>query len=51
MDISRSKELAEQMQTDGATPPGWTPEQFAARVRSDFTTFKKLATDKNIVVD
>ncbi|MBU3738823.1 MAG: tripartite tricarboxylate transporter substrate binding protein [Rhodoferax sp.] len=51
VEIARSKELVDQMQTDGAVPLNWTPEQFAARVRSDFATFKKLATDKNIVID
>ena len=48
---ARSKELSEQLQVDGAVPLNWTPEQFSARVRSDFQMFKKLATDKNIVVE
>lgn len=51
IEIARSKELSEQMQADGAVPLNWTTEQFSARVRKDFSTFKKLATDKNIVVD
>ena len=32
-------------------PLNWTAEQFSARVQKDFSAFKKLATDKNIVVD
>jgi len=51
IEIARSKELAEQLQADGAVPLAWTPEQFGARVRSDYAAFKKLATDKNIVVE
>lgn len=51
IEIARSKELSEQMQTDGAVPLTWTPEQFGARVRSDYSSFKKLATEKNIVVE
>lgn len=51
VEIARSKELAEQLQADGAVPLNWTPEQFDARVRADFATFKKLAADKNIVVE
>jgi len=49
--IARSNELAELLKADGATPLAWTPEQFAARVRNDYAQFKKLATQKNIVVE
>jgi tripartite-type tricarboxylate transporter receptor subunit TctC len=51
VDIAHSKELSEQLKTDGAVPLSWTPEQFAARMRTDFDAFKKLAAEKNIVVE
>ncbi|HSV82147.1 MAG TPA: tripartite tricarboxylate transporter substrate binding protein [Ramlibacter sp.] len=51
IEIARSKELAEQMHADGAVPLNWTPEQANARIRRDFAAFKKLATEKNIVVE
>lgn len=51
VEIARSKELGELLQADGGAPLALTPEEFAARVRSDYADFKKLATDKNIVVE
>lgn len=51
IEIARSKELSQQLQADGAVPLNWTAEQFSARVQKDFSAFKKLATDKNIVVE
>lgn len=50
-EIARSKELAAQMQADGALPLSWTPEQADARVRSDYAKFKNLANEKGIVVE
>lgn len=51
VEIARSKELGELLQADGGVPLALTPEEFGARVRSDYAAFKKLATDKNIVVE
>jgi len=51
VEIAGGKELAEQMHTDGATPVSWTPKQFGARMRSEFAIFKKLASERNIVME
>ena len=50
-EISRSKELARMMASDGATPLALTPPQAATWVRDSYSTWKHLATSKNIVLD
>jgi len=50
-DIARSNEVRELSKADGAEPVIATPEELARRVRDDFAMWKRLATEKNIVVD
>ncbi|MGE8453844.1 MAG: Bug family tripartite tricarboxylate transporter substrate binding protein [Pseudomonadales bacterium] len=50
-EISRSDKLREMMAADGGEPVPLAPEQIARRIRDSFATFRKLADEKNFVVD
>jgi tripartite-type tricarboxylate transporter receptor subunit TctC len=50
-EIARSKDVAEQLLSDGATPRPLTPEEVRPRVRESFAVWKKLATAKKIAVE
>ncbi len=50
-EISRSKEMLEFMAGDGSNPISLTPEETTRRVRQSYITWKKLASDKQIVVE
>jgi tripartite-type tricarboxylate transporter receptor subunit TctC len=50
-DIARSGEVSRLVEADGALPVNAPPEELAARVRRDFEIWKKIATEKQILVD
>ena len=50
-EISKSKEVMEVLQADGSEPLSLTPDESARKAREAFILWKKLATEKNIVVD
>lgn len=49
--VAKSKAVREVVEFDGSTPVDITPEEFGSRVRNSYAAWKKLATDKNIVVE
>ena len=42
------KETAEQLQNDGVSPAGGTPEQFAATIKKEIGVWKKVAADAGV---
>jgi tripartite-type tricarboxylate transporter receptor subunit TctC len=50
-EVAKSRAVLDIIGPDGSTPAAVTPEEFGARVRTSFTAWKKIAADKNIVVD
>jgi len=50
-EISKSRELAELMQGDGAIPRALTPEESARVVRDSFNTWKRISSARNIVAE
>lgn len=50
-EIARSDKLREMMSSDGGEPVTLTPEQIAPRIKDSFTTFRKLATEKNFAIE
>ena len=42
------KETAEQLQNDGVSPAGGTPEQFAAQIKMEIGVWKKVAADAGV---
>ncbi|MBI3375078.1 MAG: tripartite tricarboxylate transporter substrate binding protein [Betaproteobacteria bacterium] len=42
------KETAEQLQNDGVAPAGGTPEQFAAQIRKEIASWRKVAADAGV---
>ena len=42
------KETAEQLQNDGVSPAGGTPEQFAAQIKKEIGIWRKVATDAGV---
>ncbi len=51
VEASRSPEIVQLLQADGASPVPLNAEQFAAKVRADYVAFRKLAASQNIVID
>lgn len=50
-EIAKSKQIRELMQSDGALPLALTPAEALARVESSYSTWKKLAVAKKIVLE
>jgi tripartite-type tricarboxylate transporter receptor subunit TctC len=50
-EIGRSPELQARMKADGAIPMALTMEQARVKVRDAYTTYKRVATAKGIVID
>ena len=50
-EIAKSRELVELMQSDGATPQAFTPEEAGNHVRESYAAWKRLAAAKNIVLE
>lgn len=50
-EIAKSREMAELMQSDGATPLSLTPEESSRRVRDTYAMWKRVATSRNIILD
>lgn len=50
-ELTKSKEYAEVLKADGNLPAALTPAELSARVRDDYTSWKRLATAKHIVLD
>lgn len=50
-EIAKSKEVTDQLRSDGAITTTLTPEEGGARVRASFDTWRKLATAKKIAVE
>jgi tripartite-type tricarboxylate transporter receptor subunit TctC len=42
------KETAEQLQNDGVSPAGGTPEQFAAQIKKEIGVWRKVAADAGV---
>lgn len=50
-DIAKSRELAELLQSDGATPLSLTPGEASVKVRDSYAMWKRVATSRNIILD
>ena len=50
-DIAKTPELRQLTQADGAMPVSAGPEELSRRVRDDYAMWKRVAAQKNIVVD
>lgn len=50
-EISKSKEVLEIMNADGATPVALSPEEASRRALDSYATWKRLATSRNIVLE
>ncbi len=50
-EIAKSKEVRDIIEPDGSAPKSLTPEEFGARTRASYASWKKLATEKNIVAE
>lgn len=50
-EIAKSPELRKLTEADGALPLSAGPEELSRRVRDDYAMWKRLATQKNIVVE
>jgi tripartite-type tricarboxylate transporter receptor subunit TctC len=50
-EVAKSKAVRDVVELDGSMPIALSPDEFGARVRSSYAAWKKLATEKNIVVD
>jgi len=51
IEISKTRELRALMEPEGAQPASLTPEQLGVRFRESVTTWRKLATSRNIVLE
>lgn len=51
IDIARSGDVQSLVQADGAAPVTSSPEELTQRIRRELATWKKLAIDKQIVVE
>lgn len=51
LEIAKSKEVQDIAAAEDGLPLAWTPEQFGAMVRESYDQFKRVASDKNIVLD
>ena len=45
------REAAEQLQTDGVSPSGGSPEQFRDTIRAEIALWRKVAADAGVKVD
>lgn len=50
-ELSQAAEVRALLDPDGALPAPLTPEAYAARLASDYAQWKRIATDRNIVVE
>ncbi len=50
-EIAKSKEVQDQLRSDGVITSPLTPEQGGARIRASYELWRKLATSKKIVVE
>ena len=50
-EVAKTKAVLDVIQPDGSVPQALSPAEFGSRVRSGYLAWKKLAADKNIVVD
>jgi tripartite-type tricarboxylate transporter receptor subunit TctC len=50
-ELTKSKEYADVLKADGNQPVALAPAELSTRVRNTYTTWKKLAVEKNILVD
>ncbi len=51
IEISKTPELRELIQTEGGTPVALAPKELAQRVRDDYATWKRLAVLKRVVAE
>ena len=50
-ELTKSKDYLEVLKADGNLPVIMSPAELSARVRTDYASWKKIATAKNIVLD
>jgi tripartite-type tricarboxylate transporter receptor subunit TctC len=50
-EVAKSSAVLAVIEPDGSTPRSLSPEEFGSRVRNSFAVWKKVATEKKIVVD
>ena len=51
IEISRTPEIRALLESDGAIPTPLTPAELVPRIREDLASWKKIASDKNIVAE
>jgi tripartite-type tricarboxylate transporter receptor subunit TctC len=51
LEIAKSKEVQDLAALEDGTSLSWTPEQFAAQIRDGYEQFKRVAAEKNIVLE
>lgn len=50
-EVARTRAVNDVIALDGSLPRAISPEEFGTQVRSSYATWKRLANDKNLVVD
>jgi len=50
-EVAQTKAVLDVISPDGSTPAALSPDEFGTRVRDSYRAWKKIATDKNIIVD
>ncbi len=51
LEIAQSKEVVDLVAGEDGSPLNWTPEQFTQRIRESYDQFKRVAAEKNIVLE
>jgi len=49
--VLKSPEVGEQLQSDGLSPAGGTPEQFLARIKKEIEVWRKVVNDAGVKVE
>lgn len=50
-EVAQTKAVLDVISPDGSTPAALSPEEFGSRVRTSYQAWKKIAVEKNIVVE
>ncbi len=51
LEIAKSREVQDLAAAEDGSPLTWTPEQFGAQIRTSYDQYKRIAADKNIVLE
>ncbi len=51
LEIAKSREIRDLAAREDGVPLSWTPEQFGAQIRTSYDQYKRVAAEKNIVLE